>query len=101
MVLAIRPLWVFVVFSSRLLVRRVKADDRPLPAGTATWKHNAVISWTGMRGVVTLAAASGVPFTLDNGDPFPGRAGIQFVAFVVAVGTLLVQARPCRRWSGR
>ena len=90
-VLAIRPIWVFLVFSSRLLVRRVKVSDRPLPEATSTWKHNALISWTGMRGVVTLAAASGVPLTTQNGDPFPGRASIQFVAFVVAVGTLLIQ----------
>jgi len=54
-------------------------------------KHDLVISWTGMRGVVTLAAAAGVPATVANGAPFPGRAEIQLVAFVVAVGTLLVQ----------
>jgi CPA1 family monovalent cation:H+ antiporter len=90
-VLAIRPIWVFVVFSGRLLIRRVKVVGKPIPEPTSTWQHNALISWTGMRGVVTLAAASGVPLTTLAGDPFPGRAGIQFVAFVVAVGTLLIQ----------
>ena len=88
-VIAVRPTWVFLVFVSRLLLRRV--SHRPLPAATGTWKHNALISWTGMRGVVTLAAASGVPLTTANGTPFPGRANIQFVAFVVAVGTLMIQ----------
>jgi NhaP-type Na+/H+ or K+/H+ antiporter len=44
-----------------------------------------------MRGVVTLAAASGVPLTTLAGDPFPGRGVIVAVAFTVAVGTLLIQ----------
>lgn len=55
------------------------------------WKYNVVAGWTGMRGVVTIAAASSLPLTLDDGSPFPGRVQIQVVAFVVAVGTLLVQ----------
>jgi CPA1 family monovalent cation:H+ antiporter len=54
-------------------------------------KQELVVSWTGMRGVVTLAAAAGIPMTVANGSPFPGRAMIQVIAFVVAVGTLLVQ----------
>lgn len=53
--------------------------------------HDLVISWTGMRGVVTLAAAAGIPATVATGAPFPGRAEIQLVAFVIAVGTLLIQ----------
>lgn len=50
-----------------------------------TWRQNLVISWTGMRGVVSLAAAAGTPLTT------PGRDSIQAIAFVVAIGTLLVQ----------
>src|SRR3546814_6403132 len=44
-----------------------------------------------MRGVVTLAAAGGIPFALSSGEPFPGRGVIQAIAFIVAVGTLLIQ----------
>ncbi len=65
---------------------RVLADDRSL-----TWQENVVVSWTGMRGVVTLAAASGIPLTTIGGDPFPERATIQAIAFAVSVGTLLLQ----------
>jgi NhaP-type Na+/H+ or K+/H+ antiporter len=54
------------------------------------FRHDLVIGWTGMRGVVTLAAAAGIPI-LAHGEPFPGRAVIQTIAFVVAVGTILVQ----------
>jgi CPA1 family monovalent cation:H+ antiporter len=56
-----------------------------------TWQENVVVSWTGMRGVVTLAAAAGIPPTVASGEPFPERATIQAIAFVVAVGTLLLQ----------
>jgi CPA1 family monovalent cation:H+ antiporter len=40
---------------------------------------------------VTLAAAGGIPVLTAAGDPFPGRGVIQAIAFVVAVGTLLIQ----------
>jgi len=56
-----------------------------------SWKENAVISWTGMRGVVTLAAAAGIPLVTAAGEPFPGRDVIQVVAFTVTIGTLLLQ----------
>lgn len=56
-----------------------------------TWQENAVISWTGMRGVVTLAAAAGIPLVTSTGEAFPGRDVIQVVAFTVTIGTLLLQ----------
>ncbi|HJQ44919.1 MAG TPA: Na+/H+ antiporter [Amycolatopsis sp.] len=55
------------------------------------WRYYTVLSWTGMRGVVTIAAAAGVPLVTHSGAPFPGRDEIQLFAFVVAIGTLLVQ----------
>lgn len=58
---------------------------------TPSWAETLIISWTGMRGVVTLAAASGIPLLTEAGDPFPGREDIQAIAFVVAIGTLLIQ----------
>ncbi|SFJ73332.1 Na+/H+ antiporter [Amycolatopsis sacchari] len=54
-------------------------------------RYFTILSWTGMRGVVTLAAATGVPLVTSTGAPFPGREEIQLFAFVVAVGTLLIQ----------
>jgi len=48
------------------------------------------VSWAGMRGVVTLAAAAAIPIT-SNGAPFPERATIQLAAYTVAIGTLLIQ----------
>ena len=56
-----------------------------------SWRENLIVAWTGRRGVVTLAAAAGIPLTLMNGEPFPGRDIIQAVAFLVTIGTLLIQ----------
>lgn len=55
------------------------------------WKTPLVIGWTGMRGVVSLAAALSVPITLENGVAFPQRNLILFITFVVILLTLVVQ----------
>ena len=54
-----------------------------------TWKDNAVISWAGMRGVVTLATALAAA-DLAGLDTGAGHA-IVVVAYVVTIGTLLLQ----------
>jgi CPA1 family monovalent cation:H+ antiporter len=50
-----------------------------------------LLGWTGMRGVVSLAAALAIPVTLDDGTAFPHRNLILFITFVVILLTLLVQ----------
>ncbi|MBE7176966.1 MAG: Na+/H+ antiporter [Mucilaginibacter polytrichastri] len=50
-----------------------------------------LIGWTGMRGVVSLAAALSIPNELANGQPFPQRNLILFITFVVILLTLVVQ----------
>ncbi len=50
-----------------------------------------VLGWSGMRGVVSLAAALAIPVTLDNGTEFPQRNLILFITFVAILLTLLVQ----------
>jgi Na+/H+ antiporter len=55
------------------------------------WMMPLLLGWTGMRGVVSLAAALAIPVTLDNGESFPYRNLILFVTFVVILLTLLVQ----------
>ncbi|MBB3181902.1 sodium:proton antiporter [Variovorax sp. Sphag1AA] len=62
-------------------------DARPRPVvGSAV-----VLSWAGMRGIVTLAAAFAIPETLTNGSPFPYRDLILLCAFAVVLGTLVLQ----------
>jgi NhaP-type Na+/H+ or K+/H+ antiporter len=50
-----------------------------------------VISWCGMRGIVSLAAALALPIELDDGSPFPHRDLIIFLTFTVITVTLVVQ----------
>ncbi|MEO7336892.1 MAG: sodium:proton antiporter, partial [Caldimonas sp.] len=50
-----------------------------------------VVSWAGMRGIVTLAAAFAIPETLPDGKPFPYRDLILLCAFAVVLGTLVLQ----------
>ena len=49
-----------------------------------------ILGWTGMRGVVSLAAALSIPISL-NGAPFPHRSLIIFITFIVILATLLIQ----------
>lgn len=71
--------------------RRPRRRHAPPPQVPLSSKENVVLSWTGMRGVVTLAAAAGVPLLTVAGDPFPFREAIVALAFLVTIATLLVQ----------
>jgi CPA1 family monovalent cation:H+ antiporter len=57
----------------------------------APWQELLVMSWSGMRGAVSLAAALAVPLSTDAGDPFPGRDLIVFLTFSVILATLVLQ----------
>ena len=86
-VILIRILWVFPAsYLPRLLFKRIRERD-PYPA----WQHVTIVAWTGMRGVVSIAAALALPPKLENGSPFPGRDLILFLTFVVILATLVVQ----------
>ena len=50
-----------------------------------------LVSWAGMRGAVSLAAALAVPLTTNAGREFPQRDLIVFLTFCVILGTLVVQ----------
>lgn len=54
-------------------------------------KAPLVLGWTGMRGVISLAAALSIPETFKNGTPFPQRDLILYITFVVILVTLVVQ----------
>lgn len=75
----------------RLLVRKLQRLGKEPRTAPLNWRENLVLSWTGMRGVVTLAAAAGTPLLTMAGEPLVGREIILPVAFTVAIGTLLLQ----------
>jgi Na+/H+ antiporter len=82
-----RIVWVFLgAYVPHWLSSRVRTKEiRP------TWQQVAVVSWAGMRGVVSLAGALALPLTLPNGQPFPGRDLILFITFGVIFCTLVFQ----------
>ena len=98
-VIVIRFLWVFpATYLPRFLSGRLRRRD-PYPG----WRNVVVVSWTGMRGVVSLAAALSLPLTVAGGGPFPGRDLILFLTFSVILATLVVQGLslpPLMRWLG-
>lgn len=69
----------------RTVVRRRVADIDYYLDETLGWREGTVVVWAGMRGVVTLAAAQTLP------PETPSRSLLVFIAFLVAVGSLLVQ----------
>lgn len=98
-VILIRILWVFpATYLPRLLSKRIRTED-PAPS----WRHVTIVAWTGMRGVVSLAAALALPLTMQNGKAFPGRDMILFLTFVVILATLVLQGLSLPvliRWLG-
>jgi monovalent cation/hydrogen antiporter len=74
-----RVVWVFPATYLPRLIPAIRRDD-PEP----NWRTPAVISWAGMRGVVSLAAA----FAITPGVPY--REQLVFLAFFITVGTLLL-----------
>ena len=86
-VILVRILWVFpATYVPRWLFPRIRERD-PYPP----WTYPAFISWNGMRGAVTIAAALLIPLHTDAGAPFPDRDLIVFFAFAVVLATLVVQ----------
>ena len=79
-VIALRMLWIFpATYLPRLIPHVRRADPTP------PWTTPVIIGWAGMRGVVTLAAVFLLP------EDTPERPVLVLVAFVVTVGTLLIQ----------
>lgn len=74
------------IFFPRLLGSRIHEKE-----GVFNWKNLLVLSWSGMRGVVSLATAMALPFTLGNARAFPQRDIILFITFIVILVTLLGQ----------
>ena len=85
--IALRMIWVYpgAIVSNKL--RRVLQHQTSLASPRGIF----VVGWTGMRGVVSLAAANSLPFTRDYGQPFPQRNLIIFLTFAVILVTLVLQ----------
>jgi monovalent cation/hydrogen antiporter len=86
-VIVVRLLWVPLgAILPRLVSPSLRRRD-PMPP----WSHLLIVGWTGMRGIVTLAAALALPVTTAAGTPFPFRAEIILLSFSVILATLVLQ----------
>ena len=80
-VIVLRFAWVFAVLHApKLIARRV-----------SSWQGAVFLSWAGMRGALSLAAALALPLVTDTGASFPGRDLILFLTFSVILATLVGQ----------
>jgi Na+/H+ antiporter len=84
----LRMLWVFPAMKFASFVERRWMGHKEEPLGT---REVFVVGWTGMRGVLALAAAISVPEVLGDGRPFGARNLIVFLAFCVILVTLVLQ----------
>jgi CPA1 family monovalent cation:H+ antiporter len=80
-VAGVRFAWVFVL----------TATPTALRTGKTWWRGATFVSWAGMRGAVSLAAALALPLSTDDGDAFPSRALVIYLTFAVILATLVGQ----------
>jgi Na+/H+ antiporter len=86
-VIAARFIWMYpATYVPRWIVPRLAAED-PAPP----WQWPFAIAFTGIRGIVSLAAALAIPLTTDNRVAFPHRDLILFLTFSVILVTLVGQ----------
>ena len=83
-VIAARFAWVYPAAYISRLIPAVRRRD-PLPS----WQWLFALGFTGIRGVVSLAAALAIPYIKADGSPFPDRDLILFLTFCVIFVTLV------------
>ena len=95
--IVVRIIWVpLLTHLPRRISRELRRRD-PAPK----WKPVFLVSWTSMRGIVSLAAALSLPRVLASGQPFPFRTEIILITMIVIMLTLVVQGltlEPLIRW---
>jgi len=90
-VILIRMVWVALYELVARGVRKRSSGQQPAAAKDPRSRAAVVIAWSGMRGIVTLAAALALPDGLHGRPAFPERDLILFTAFSVVLVTLVVQ----------
>src|SRR4030095_9726227 len=88
--IVVRLVWVPIAADAPfVLSARVRRNEtRPTP------KMVAVVAWTSMRGIVSLATALALPIAIAGGAPFPYRSEMIVIAMCVIILTLVVLRPP-------
>jgi CPA1 family monovalent cation:H+ antiporter len=88
LVIVLRFAWIYpAAYVRRAVMHAVFGKKLP----NAPWQWTFVLSWSGMRGIVSLAAALALPGFTASGEAFPGRDLIVFLSFCVIAVTLVGQ----------
>jgi monovalent cation/hydrogen antiporter len=88
LLILLRLIWMFPGAKLSFFIRRRALHQRePTPPARQIF----IVGWTGMRGVISLAAAIALPHTLANGAPFAQRQLIIFLTFSAILVTLVLQ----------
>jgi len=87
-VMAVRFIWIFpaTYLPRKIFPSIAREESKP------SWRAVTAVGWTGMRGIVSLAAALSIPLSLPSGAEFPFRNLLVFLTYVVILATLLVPA---------
>jgi Na+/H+ antiporter len=86
-VILARFVWIYpATYLPRWLIPVIAREDPSPP-----WQWPFVLGFTGVRGIVSLAAALAIPLAMDSGRPFPDRELILFLTFSVILVTLVGQ----------
>jgi monovalent cation/hydrogen antiporter len=91
-----RIIWVFPGAYIPRLSKKIREREPEVSLKLVT-----IVAWSGMRGVVSLAAALALPEVISNNQPFPHRDLIIFLTFCVIFSTLILQGltlRPLIKW---
>jgi monovalent cation/hydrogen antiporter len=91
-----RIIWVFPGAYIPRLSKKIREREPEVSLKLVT-----IVAWSGMRGVVSLAAALALPEVIANNQPFPHRDLIIFLTFCVIFSTLILQGltlRPLIKW---
>jgi monovalent cation/hydrogen antiporter len=88
LLILLRLVWTFPgAYVAGYIRTRLLRQNEPWPGARRVF----VVGWTGMRGVIALAAAMSLPQTTADGSPFPYRGLIVFLTFSVILVTLVLQ----------
>ncbi|MEI9813631.1 MAG: Na+/H+ antiporter [Acidobacteriota bacterium] len=88
LLILLRLVWVFPGTRVAWLIRRHIQGQKD---GFPPLRNIFVLGWTGMRGIVSLAAALALPAMLADGTPFPNRDMMVFLTFSLIFVTLVLQ----------
>jgi NhaP-type Na+/H+ or K+/H+ antiporter len=94
-----RILWVYPgAYLPRWLSKSIRTKETD-----TNFRGVTIIAWSGMRGIVSLAAALGLPLMISETKAFPNRDLIIFLTFCVIFVTLVLQGMTLRKliqWLG-